>query len=283
MGGERRTLILSDTHLGRSGALSPRALRPLWRGCERVVFNGDTAELQMPRVRAAAERAVDELRAMASADGVRLTLVCGNHDAHISDTQHLTLMDGRVLVMHGHALHPGIAPWTRAAGPMARMTRDGLVKTPAALADCLDHRLALARRVAFDGFGLDPTTHTERGIRPWDVISKPMDALRVLAFWRAVPGLAAGFLERYAPEARVIVMGHSHRQGLWRRGGRTVMNTGSFGFPGRPRAVVAEGQTLTMHDVRQAGGVCTLASRERCRVTLPARRTAPARPRERAA
>lgn len=269
--------------MGRGGALCARALRPLWQGFERVVFNGDTAELQMPRVKAAAEREVAALRAMAAADGVRLTLVCGNHDAHISDTQHLTLMDGRVLVMHGHALHPGIAPWTRAAGPMSRMTHEGLAKTPGALADCLDHRLSLARRVAFDGFGLDPTTHTERGIRPWDVITKPMDALRVFSFWRSVPRLAAEFMERYTPETQAVVMGHSHRQGVWRRGGRTVMNTGSFDFPGRPRAVIAEGHTLTMHDVRFAGGVCALVERERCRVELPGMRTTQAKPRERAA
>ena len=261
--------------------MTAETLRPLWRGFERVVFNGDTAELQMPWLRAAAEREVWRLREWTAADGVEMTLLCGNHDAHISDRQHLTLMDGRVLVMHGHAIHPAVAPWTRVAKAMAQMTRAGFADMPAQRLGCIDHRLALAQSVACEGFGLDPLTRKPQGPRPMDILVKPCHVAKVLRFWWAAPRLAAEFAQQYCPQAQAVVVGHSHRQGIWRRGGRTVLNTGSFGFPGRPRAIVAEGTTLEVVDVLQKGVACVLSKRARFRLelpdALPRRREVPAR------
>jgi len=267
---EKRTLILSDTHMGRTRGLSPEDLRPLWRGFDRVVFNGDTAELQMPRLREVSERAVWRLREMADADGVELCLVCGNHDTDISETQHLTLMGGRVLVMHGHALHPGVAPWTRAGKAMSRLTQSAMAQTPEELARCIDERLRQAREVAAEGFALDPTTHRVRGMRLLDMCRRPQDAVRALHYWWSVPAMASAFAQRYCPKVEVFVLGHSHRQGVWCHGGRTVINTGCYAFPGRPRAVVVSGTTLEVHDVRRTPAGCELAAEARRSVTLPA-------------
>ncbi|MFI4860829.1 MAG: hypothetical protein ACIAXF_09135 [Phycisphaerales bacterium JB063] len=244
-----RTLILSDTHLGKRGPVTAESLATLWRGFDRVVFNGDTAEVQMPRHCKQAERELWHLRELAGRDQVELVLICGNHDAHVSDTHALSMLDGRVLVTHGHALHPGIAPWTSAGKPMAKMTHDHLAALPAQSAACLDTRLQVAQRVASEGFTLDPSTQREGGLGLRDMITHPWYAAKVLQYWFDAPRLASTFAERYCPEARVLVVGHSHRQGIWHRKGRTIINTGCYTFPSKPRAVVVERDTLAVHDV----------------------------------
>jgi hypothetical protein len=42
-------------------------------------------------------------------------------------------------------------------------------------------------------------------------------------------------------------------------GGRNVVNTGSYGFPGRPHAVVIEGTTVRLHAVIKRGHFFALA------------------------
>ncbi len=61
------------------------------------------------------------------------------------------------------------------------------------------------------------------------------------------------------PAARVLIFGHSHRPGVWQRGGRWVINTGSFALPCRPRAVRIVGDRLTFHKITRGwDGACAL-------------------------
>ena len=115
-----QTLIISDTHLGKPGQVNAEALRPVWQGVDELVINGDTAEVQVPWLRGAAVRELDRLEQLTGQDGVKLTLISGNHDAYLTDRRCLQLADGRILVMHGDALHPAVAPWTRSANPLAQ-------------------------------------------------------------------------------------------------------------------------------------------------------------------
>jgi hypothetical protein len=71
-------------------------------------------------------------------------------------------------------------------------------------------------------------------LRPW---SLP----QVLWYWWRFPRLAARFLRDHAPNARIGVFGHTHRAGIWTIDNRVIINTGSFGFPGKPRGVMVEG------------------------------------------
>jgi hypothetical protein len=51
----------------------------------------------------------------------------------------------------------------------------------------------------------------------------------ILKVWQEFPALAASVSAAQRPAARVIINGHTHFQGVWRRrDGRTVVNTGSF-------------------------------------------------------
>ena len=109
-----RTGIISDTHLGvpGHGARSAEALRPIWQGADKIIMNGDVAELAHPKWRTAAAYAVMQIQELCERDGVELVLLSGNHDALIDDRRFLWLCNGQVFVTHGDLLHPAISPWS---------------------------------------------------------------------------------------------------------------------------------------------------------------------------
>lgn len=253
LSGTGRTLVISDTHLGRPmhgrlGKVTAARLRPLWIGCDRVVINGDVAELQMAPYRAEAARQIEDLHRFCEQDGVELTLISGNHDAMLTDRRHLTMVDGRVLLTHGDVLHPAVAPWCKTAGAMKRQTRSALAEVES---PDLKQRLMVSQHVSHRDF-LDPHVSEGRhGIR-W-MLMRPHKIATLLHYWAVVPQLASCFAEEFVPEAEVVMFGHSHREGFWTRGGRTIINTGSFGFPGKPWAVLVEGSCITVHRIQRDG------------------------------
>jgi len=271
--GEPKTLIISDTHLGRQGKsqVTAQSLRPLWQGFDRVVFNGDIAEVQMPHLRANAAREVQHIIEYTEADGVELVVISGNHDAFISDIRHLKLLGGQVLITHGDVLHPAIAPWTHTAARMKATTDAAMAASMPEEEACIDYRLTLAQHVAHTEFlhSHNVDREDESGLK--DLLLRPWRFGIILKYWWQVPRLAADFAKQCSPEAKIVVFGHSHRQGVWKRQGRTVINTGSFGFPGRPRAVVIEGQTLSVHNIQKLEATFSLAKAPRYREVLPSR------------
>lgn len=256
----RKTLIISDTHLGRPGKATADMLRPVWEGVDELVINGDAAEVQIPWLRAAAVRELDRLEDLTRRDGVSLTLVSGNHDAYLTDRRCLELAGGRVLVMHGDALHPAVAPWTRSGKAMRKLTERALADADPAERESLHTRLSIAQHVGHSEF-LEEYVLSSRGAGGiWHALRRPWEVPRVVAYWRREPEMAMRFIERYSPGTRVLIIGHSHRAGVWRRGDRTIINTGAFSFPGRPWcAVVSEGD-LSVHRLVKTRGVYTRAA-----------------------
>lgn len=252
--GERRTLILSDTHLGRPGRVSVATLRPLWQGFDRLIINGDAAELQQPRCRAAGARAVEQLERATGADGVELTLISGNHDAYLSDTRYLRLLGGRVLLTHGDVLHPTIVPWTRHAKVLAQQYAEAMARATAAQHRCMDFRHELSQHLAYrEQMGISADGRDKGLSKLRQALLHPIKVARILAYWRSVPTLVHRFVEHYDPAVEMVVLGHTHRQGVWQRQGRSILNCGSFDLPGRPRAVVVEGHAVTMRRITWAG------------------------------
>jgi predicted phosphodiesterase len=240
----RTTLIISDTHLGRPGKATAAMLRPVWQGVDELVINGDAAEVQIPWLRAGAVRELEKLEDLTRRDGVRLTLISGNHDAYLTDRRYLELSGGDVLVMHGDALHPAVAPWTRSAKAMHKLTARALADADPDERDTLRTRLAVAQHVGHSEF-LEEYVLSSRGEGGvWHAIRRPWEVPRVLAYWRQEPGLALRFIERHTPRTKFLILGHSHRAGVWQRGGRTIINTGAFTFPGRPWCALVSDDTL---------------------------------------
>src|SRR4051812_2337227 len=119
-----RYIILSDLHLGKDpGRLRPGMLRGIWRRGDHLIINGDLAEVHDPRYQVEARRLTLELQEICEADGVTLTLLAGNHDPGLSDRRHLFLHGGDVLVTHGDAVTPSVAPWCVTA-PLMREAYD---------------------------------------------------------------------------------------------------------------------------------------------------------------
>ncbi len=242
----RRTVILSDTHLGRPhAAVSDAAqLRPLWQGADRLIVNGDVAEVHHPRHWSAAACQVLKLYDLCEQDGVELVLLSGNHDPYLSDIRHIHLADGAVFVTHGDVLHPAIAPWSPAAGRMREAHDEAIARLDPPSRGTLEARLSAAQHASLAEWQnlrheAEQSTIPNMLIRPWAIA-------RVLAYWRKIPRLAADFLVQHAPAAQFIIIGHTHRPGVWPVGARTVINTGSFGFPGTPRAVVLQDTSMTI-------------------------------------
>jgi hypothetical protein len=189
--------------------------------------------------------------------GVRLVRIEGNHDPDTGEL-HAWRAEGTVLVTHGHAFHPAIAPWVPHAAKLAEAFR----AHHASLADAAEpeRSLASARAASL------AERHIEQARVPFAELMamamRPWTFPQVIGWWRMFPELSARFLERAAaarraaghPEPVVSVSGHSHKGGAWQVRGRLVVNTGSFTFPGRPHAVtIANGEVTLAPLARRAG------------------------------
>lgn len=248
----RRTVILSDTHLAgnNQGAGSADALRPLWRGANELIINGDLAELADPKWRGDAARQILRLQDLCEADGVRLTLLSGNHDPLLTDRRFLRLCEGEVFLTHGDMLHPAISPWTSYASNLRALHEGALQQLELVDRAQLDQQAMAAAHASV----LKWNQLAEHPLPELGPIHGKIDHARkvakVLWFWHRLPKLAARFAQRYAPDARFFIFGHIHRAGIWRFGEQTIINTGSYHCPKNPHAVVLQDQMLTVHRVR---------------------------------
>ncbi|MCH2148099.1 MAG: metallophosphoesterase family protein, partial [Phycisphaerales bacterium] len=230
----QRILVLSDLHLGLTARRTPTPamLRPLWQGCDHLLLNGDTAELHVPSMSAPATDQLATMQQLCEEDGVGLSLIAGNHDPFISPLQRCTLVDGRVLVTHGQVIHrrdakPPVEGQTFEVGDAGSLSGRHLF-TRAMYDDAIERSRTYT-----------PPEHelqapqTLRDSIPWSA-SKPFLVLKILRYWRAYPGFADAYRRRVQPDARVVIVGHSHRDGVWQFDDCAVLNTGSWTWPGRP-------------------------------------------------
>jgi len=257
----QRIVIISDTHMGRAGALagSPDMLRPLWQGATDLVVNGDVAEIHDARYQVKSAQQVLRLHELCEQDGVELTLLSGNHDPYLSDTRHLMLINGSVFITHGDALHPAIAPWCPSAALVREAHDRAMSQLEPETRDGLQARLSVSQHAAQEHW-----TEYEKSLQHStmrNLVFRPRMVLQVLAYWHSIPKLAEQFAEKYAPNARFFVFGHTHRQGIWHRDGLTLINTGSFGFPGKPRGVVIDDGVLGVYRIHKHDGAFRFADR----------------------
>ncbi len=244
---EPRTIILSDLHLGRpDGAASAASFAGIAEACDRLIVNGDCAELHHERYRKLAALELERLREVCLVRGTKLELLAGNHDPLIGP-RILALARGRVLVTHGDAFHPALAPWSRAANVMHRAFTETFERERLRLGDC-EARFAAARAAAeaewrFEGAGASHST-------VWRLMTRPIAVLRMLHYWTRFNTLASDFADEYLPHAQTIIVGHSHRAGISSVRGRTIVNTGAYSFPGKPHALLLDGEQCSLHRLR---------------------------------
>lgn len=274
-----RTIILSDTHLGKPGrgARSAKALFPLLEGADHLVLNGDAAELHDNHYRAEAARQVIELRDHCERAGIELTLIAGNHDPMIAELRTLRLRGEAIVVIHGDALHPAIAPWAEQA-PRLRELNDQAIasaKTRRELAEDADGmseealELEAARYASHMHWSeAEGDPHDgPRGLRGW--LSNLKMYARAVYYWVKLPSDAFRYAARHAPGCRFFVFGHIHRPGVWERDGRVVINTGAFERPARPRGVIIESDRLHVRPIAWSGETWAWGDRDKAVYDLP--------------
>ena len=254
--------VLSDLHLGHKVSRIGRvgSLRPLVSGAGTVIFNGDTWQELAKDFRVDAGRMLDELRWLCAEEEAEAIFLSGNHDPGWPGPGWVELAGGRIVVTHGDALLFDCSPWKHEI--LAHPEEIGRLwsEHPAAWTDA-EERLRLTRKIAREL----PTKHHSTGRhflqRAWDGIVPPRRGLKMIEAWITQGTVGAAFCERYFPRAEFLVIGHFHWQGSWLRGGRRILNTGSFVNPGRAELV-------EWH----AGWLKRLAIREepdRCRIGPP--------------
>lgn len=226
--------IFSDVHFGDRASKVRRLaqLRPLFDGVDEVVLNGDTLDTRPgPRPEhTAACRA--EVLAFAAAHAPATTFLTGNHDPDLS-AQHLAdLAHGAVTVTHGDIVFDNMVPWGRDAAHIAHEIASALAALPAAERSKLEQRFAVWRRVALSipqRHQSEPNPLKYALHFALDTVWPPLRILRVLRAWRTYSPRSAEFARAHRPAARFVLVGHTHRPGVWQDPrGTVVINTGSF-------------------------------------------------------
>ncbi len=252
--------IFSDIHYGdlSSRVRSLAQLAPLCDDADVVLLNGDTLDTRRgPHPERTAELR-QEAADFLSRRAPHAVLMTGNHDPDISRLHTQTLGDGRVWVTHGDVLFDDIVPWGRDVPLIRRLLAAERTGLRGPDATSLEARLAAFRRVCAQ----IPQRHQVESNR-WkhllgfarDTFWPPLHAGQVIRAWREAPGKAAALARVHRPAARFVIVGHTHRPGIWpTRDRRVIINTGSFTRPFGARLVELTPGRLQVRRIEARGG-----------------------------
>jgi predicted phosphodiesterase len=249
--------IVSDIHFGHPASIIEKAtqLTPLFRGAKTVIFNGDTVEMRYIRGRSIGMRNSMIIRETCLEAGAQPVFINGNHDPMLSELCHVDLGNGAVLVTHGDLMFHDISPWSHDSGIIAAAhTREleGL-KEEDALHD-FEKRLKASKRAALaiqlhkTGMRRDALSALRTVLREcWP----PWRPFQIFHSWAVTPERAEALARTFRPQARFILIGHTHYSGFWERRGLTIINTGSFLPLSRRMTVDLEGRILKVRQIVQ--------------------------------
>ena len=249
------TIIISDLHLGHRASQihDPEELAPILKEARSVIFNGDTVEMRTPVDRPVGRHMAAVVAHLCHSIGCRATFINGNHDPAVSKVDHLDLMDGRILVTHGDILFLGVAPWSRQALAYRRIHLRALANLgPDALKN-FEKRLLAAKRTSIKLQMIErPVTEHAKAAKLRVLIQQfwpPHRPFMILGAWLQTPTLAARLCDLFRPNARYVIVGHTHYPGFWKRGPVTVINTGSYVLHFGALAVLLDGESIEIRKV----------------------------------
>jgi len=204
-----------------------------------VVFNGDTVGGRETNNGTSAEEILTYISKLCAKDGTEAVFLAGNSDYFLDVTKHLLLAEGRILIMHGDVIFPEMSPWWDESH-LYRAARDSaLRKMPERMRSTLEGQLSSTRK-AMSELANDDSCENNNGsfsnriqqLQRW--LAKPRRGWAIIRAWKNMPSMAAKFTAQYADEAKFIIIGHTHRAGVWRVADKIVVNTGSFVGFGQP-------------------------------------------------
>ncbi len=252
--------ILSDLHFGHPASIieSARQLAPLFSDVKTVVFNGDTVELRYLRGRRIGLRNAKLVREACEAAGARPVFINGNHDPILSDLGHLDLVGGAVLVTHGDLLFHDISPWSHDADILgAAHTRELAGLEGDAFLD-FEKRLKASKRAAL-AIELHRPPRLRNNLSAIRTVLRecwpPWRPFQVFHSWAVTPARAEALARVFRPRARFVLIGHTHYSGCWKRGARTIVNTGSFLPISGRMAIDVRGNTITVRSIPLKDGL----------------------------
>ncbi|MEI6351909.1 MAG: metallophosphoesterase [Verrucomicrobiota bacterium] len=259
------TRILSDLHFGHptSFVRATEQLAPLLEGADRVIFNGDSVEMRFVEERGPAAVDFARLQQCCLEAAVEAVFVTGNHDAEISEIHHLDLASGAVFVTHGDILFHGLSPWSKEAARLQEAHTQELsaLGNPSQL----ELQLRAAKRAvrAIQHFGPKLRTPVNRAANLLHEAWPPWRPFHILGCWAVTPHRAHALAAAHRPEAKFVIIGHTHFSGIWHRRDRVVINTGAFLPYSRPLAVdlteAADGSVeVVVRKVASRGGLFRL-------------------------
>ncbi len=251
--------ILSDLHLGHrvSRISSVESLRPLISGAGTVIFNGDTWQELALVFHEKSGQMLEELKTLCREEGAEAVFLAGNHDPGWPGTGWVELADGKILITHGDALFFDSSPWSREAIAGQERIRE-LWKQHHAAADDAGERLKLAREIARFLLPRGFPKGKKLRQRVWEAVRPPQRALNMLQSWLNQADAAAAFAEHYFPKAEVVLIGHFHLSGIWKKRDRLIINTGAYLPPGKALWVEWNDGWLSCGKVVEAPERCTL-------------------------
>ncbi len=252
------TRVFSDIHLGHvaSHVRAAKNLRPLFEGCARAVFNGDTWQERWKAGREEGRRELEAMKKMLADMDVEAVFLPGNHDPATGDAAgFLTLGScGQILVTHGDGVFPEASPFSREMWRYGKDVRALIARSPEADRH-LPARLERAREI---GRILQPKPLPRLPV-PLNffvtALWPPSRPFQILRAWSEVGPAGFRFLEKFAPECRILLCGHFHRRGIWQKNGRVVVNTGAFVRGCGPQIAELRGEELRVRKVRALDGV----------------------------
>ena len=249
------TIIISDLHLGHraSQVRNAEELVPILKEARSVIFNGDTVEMRTPVDRPVGRHMAAVIARLCHSIGCRPTFVNGNHDPAVSKIDHLDLMDGRILVTHGDILFLGVAPWSRKALAYRKIHLRALANLgPDALMN-FETRLLAAKRTSIKLQLLErPVTEHSKAPKLTVLVQQfwpPHRPFMILRAWLQTPTLAARLCDLFRPNAKYVIVGHTHYPGVWKRGPFRVINTGSYVLHFGALAVLLQGESIEIRKV----------------------------------
>lgn len=171
----------------------------------------------------------------------------------------MDLADGKILVTHGDALFRHLSPWspkTWEVIPKMEALREAMGESTleSDLAACLDYVQRCRYLPSGGKLEIRDTGLISRVASVGRLAWPPGRPIRILQTWATIPRQAHGFLSRYRPEAKLLLFGHTHLPGSWRKQDRMAINTGGFVSFSPARCVELTAGAVRIRKVRERDG-----------------------------
>lgn len=226
--------VLSDLHWGHKASLikESESLEGLVREADKVIFNGDTLEQKFEDSPSHFDKplpSLAEFRDLLESWEAESLFLTGNHDPRISNAHYCELNGGEILVTHGDAIFPNVAPWSANRRVLENAVARGRASSSAP--QSFYSYLQVFKDASLEEHALikdyDPTVWGKIQIflrQAWP----PTRAFTILNCWKEAPEKALELVEKFQKKPRFLIIGHTHKPDITTIGSTTVINTGSF-------------------------------------------------------